>query len=443
MPIGAHPAYLPRSVISEIRIQNFKSIHDLALKPGRVTVLIGENGSGKSNILEGIAFAAGAAANKLDNEFLFNRGIRVTEDTWMRSAFPEEEIEDRKMKFGVRRNIQLSVKGGDGEPVFECSVSSMISTVDQSFAGWSVHAPIHKGELEEALLDEQFAQGVEQEAEALRQRIRDNASAESKSPTEALNSIDTALKLLAGHSRLNRQKKKEFGVHASTLGLADFVIFAPENTVLRTPPPEGAILPLGTRGEGLIRLLQSFTDPNLTDPGIIGRFADLNERLRLFGWFDELLAPDETATMQARLQIRDRWLAPERAVFDQRSANEGFLYLLFYFALMMSWRTPRFFSLDNLDSALNPKLCSALMRQISELATKYDKQVICTTHNPALLDGLDLHDDTQRLYTVRRDSDGHTVVHRVRAPQPQPGETPVQLSEAFIRGILGGLPDHF
>ena len=169
----------------------------------------------------------------------------------------------------------------------------------------------------------------------------------------------------------------------------------------------------------------------------------MKERLRLFGWFEDFLVPDEAATAEARLQIRDRWLAVERAVFDQRSTNEGFLYLLFYFTLLMSWRTPRFFALDNVDNALNPKLCSELMRQIAELAKKYGKQVICTTHNAAILDGLNLHDDTQRLYAVRRDSDGHTVVHRVRPPKPMPGETPVRLSEAFMRGIIGGLPDHF
>jgi predicted ATPase len=169
----------------------------------------------------------------------------------------------------------------------------------------------------------------------------------------------------------------------------------------------------------------------------------MKENLRLFGWFDDLLAPDEAATAEARLQIRDRWLAPDRAVFDQRSANEGFLYLLFYFALLMSKRTPRFFALDNLDTALNPKLCSILMEKITELANQNGKQVICTTHNPAILDGLNLNDEEQRLYTVGRDSAGHTTVRRVHAPRPQPGEMPVRLSEAFMRGLIGGLPDNF
>src|SRR5678816_902697 len=75
--------------VNRIHIKNFKSIVDLRLELGPVNVFIGENGSGKSNILEALAFAAAAASSKLDNEFLVSRGIRVTDPRFMRSAFAE------------------------------------------------------------------------------------------------------------------------------------------------------------------------------------------------------------------------------------------------------------------------------------------------------------------------------------------------------------------
>ncbi|NJR21030.1 MAG: AAA family ATPase [Richelia sp. CSU_2_1] len=89
-------------MIKEIKIQNYKSIHKLKLELGRVTVLIGENGSGKSNILEAIALASAAADDKLDNEFLASRGIRVTEPQLMRSAFEKDDS---------ARDIKLSLLG--------------------------------------------------------------------------------------------------------------------------------------------------------------------------------------------------------------------------------------------------------------------------------------------------------------------------------------------
>ena len=120
-------------VISEIRIRNFKSIHDLTLKPGRVTVLIGENGSGKSNILEGIGFAAAAAADKLDGEFLFNRGIRVTEPKWMMSAFAiaNSEVEERN-------DIAIQILDEGLADDLALSASPEFDSEDSSFVRWNV-----------------------------------------------------------------------------------------------------------------------------------------------------------------------------------------------------------------------------------------------------------------------------------------------------------------
>ena len=77
-------------MIERIHIKNFKSIYDLDINVGRINLFIGENGSGKSNLLEALVFVSASQSNKLDNEFLVLRGIRVTEPVLMRSAFKEE-----------------------------------------------------------------------------------------------------------------------------------------------------------------------------------------------------------------------------------------------------------------------------------------------------------------------------------------------------------------
>src|SRR3984893_10843845 len=101
-------------MIRQVRINNYKSIPVLNLDLGRATVLIGANGSGKSNILEAIALASAAAQNKLDNEFLTSRGIRMTETRFMRSAF------DKPLTSGDA--IKVTVQG-DNEVAFDCYLS--------------------------------------------------------------------------------------------------------------------------------------------------------------------------------------------------------------------------------------------------------------------------------------------------------------------------------
>ena len=81
-------------MITEFNVENYKSIKKLSIKLGRINVLIGENGCGKSNILESLVLASAATQNKLDNEFLSSRGLRVTKPQLMRSAFEKNSISE-------------------------------------------------------------------------------------------------------------------------------------------------------------------------------------------------------------------------------------------------------------------------------------------------------------------------------------------------------------
>ena len=219
--------------------------------------------------------------------------------------------------------------------------------------------------------------------------------------------------------------------------LAEFLVYAPENSALRTFQSEGQILPLGIKGEGLFSHLKSLTRSKSRL-----RMEKIKECLKLIDWFENFNIPEDLDPGERSIRIRDRYL-PDSALFDPRSANEGFLFLLFYVTLFTSPDTPAFFSIDNIDSSLNPKLCTALLQQIAVLAKEFKKQVILTTHNPAVLDGLDLNDDEQRLFVVERNKTGHTRARRVEPPKVSAGQVPVSLSEAFMRGYIGGLPKNF
>jgi len=115
----------------------------------------------------------------------------------------------------------------------------------------------------------------------------------------------------------------------------------------------------------------------------------------------------------------------------------------FYFALFVSDNTPDFFAIDNIDASLNPKLCRHLIKELVILGKKFNKQAILTTHNPAVLDGLNLDDSDQKLFVVYRNKLGYTKVKQILKPETPQGQEPVKLSEAFLRGYIGGLPKGF
>ncbi|MEG5159535.1 AAA family ATPase [Microcoleus sp. AT3-A2] len=402
-------------MIGEVRIENYKSIQKLKLELGRVTVLIGENGCGKSNILEAIALASAAADDKLDNEFLASRGIRVTEPQLMRSAFEKEKLD---------KDIKIDIIGNNQEK-FSCLLDNDNSPYSQWIDKESVYSMM--AYLENNNIIASLGNQVEISDE-LKKKLP---------PDETVLSMLKYLHNSFRHLDERRKIAAQENIFSLKFYLLRFTIYSPENQALRTFEKEGQIQPLGINGEGLFKLLKFLNSDNQA------RLNEIKKKLQLIDWFQDFEAPPDLSNIQNSLQIKDRYLDPDLNYFDQRSSNEGFLFLLFYFALFISDITPNFFAIDNIDASLNPRLCRRLIQELEQLAKKHDKQVIFTTHNPAILDGLDLEDDEQRLFVIYRNQLGHTKARRILKPKPLEGQEPVKLSEAFLRGYIGGLPKNF
>jgi len=354
-------------MIKKVHIQNFKSINNLEIETGRINLFIGENGSGKSNLLEALVFASASDSNKLDNEFLTSRGIRVTAPELMRSAFEEK----------LSQNIKIYLS-------FTGDVSTNYEFVNENTA---------------------YSQWYELASKII--------NALSNTEEEIL-------------QWFNRRKN-----------IVNFIIYSPENSSLRNFYKEGQIEPLGINGEGLLKLLNVVN--NYEDKSYINT---IKESLELFNWFKAIKIPNSLSHSEDKVEIKDKFLYKS---FDQRSANEGFLFILFYITLIVAKETPKAFAIDNIDASLNPKLCTKLMTVLTDLAKKYDKQIFLTTHNPAILDGIDLNDEEQKLFTVSRNKNGHTRMKEitVESKPKSSDDEPLKLSEAFLRGYLGGLPKGF
>jgi hypothetical protein len=100
---------------------------------------------------------------------------------------------------------------------------------------------------------------------------------------------------------------------------------------------------------------------------------------------------------------------------------------------------------DNVDQALNPRLAQKLMAALCSWSGSLNggQQWLMTAHNPAILDGLPLTDPEVRLFTMDRDSDGHTVVRRIdleTALSVRPNQD-WTLSRMWMNGLLGGVPN--
>ncbi len=375
-------------MIDKINIKNFKSVEDLTLEPGRINVIIGANGSGKTNILEAIVMGAAASADKLDYEFIGNR-MRVTSPEFMRNAFSGINEDDIELTFSIN----------------DYTYTYKLTNSENDYRLW-----VNKN-TQESIRDkmEKFRRGLETN-EPDRIRFFEN---------DFMNIFSEEIK-----------KEEERTLLAKEI--SGFLTYTPEFSYLKKFEEQAQITPLGVKGEGLFHTLkQAFGNEE--------QMEDIKEYLHLLDWFEDIRIPNGLMSNEYKIAIKDRFIEPGLNYFDQRSSNEGFLYLLFYLVLFTSKNTPPFFAIDNIETAFNPKLCTELIVALNQLAKKYNKQVIITTHNAAILDGIDLNDDSQRLFVTSRNREGKTRIERIRH---KPG-TKMKLSELWTKGVIGGLPDNF
>lgn len=380
-------------MLNAVDVKNYKSIQKLNLELGRVNLFIGENGCGKSNVIEALCLASAAEADKLDNNFLSSRGIRVTSSKLMRSNFNTSNC---------NRPIDIIIKAENNTESYKYSLEND----NEPYSKWTYNKgfPVPRDIVKEIFED-----------------------LHSREPSK---DVDSLLEMLT--ERLSKREIKK----SSLEWFSNFVIYSPENSALRNFYEEGQLEPLGVNGAGLLKLLKVI---NENDEEAL---LDIKKALNLFGWYKDIKIPSNFNKSNDKIEISDRYIS---SIIDQRSANEGFLFVLFYVSLIVSKDTPKVFAIDNVDASLNPKLCTKLMRILVELSEKYHKQIFLTTHNPAILDGLNIRDENQKLFVVSRNNKGQTLVKNISSKKAfkslDGGD--VKFSEAFLRGYLGGLPKGF
>lgn len=393
-------------MIRTIHVDGFKSIKSQDIPLGRLNCFIGANGAGKSNVLEAIGVLGAAAKGTVDDEALLRRGVRPGVPRLYKSSFADDVTPP---------HIHLSATGDNGETYRV----TLLNPLDRPRPAWQF-----KTEYLSDGSDEIVSDGV-------RTRRPDNMP-----KTSGL----AALKLLGIDA--------ENSASLLMQGLQQYALYTPNTLALRgmvtDPQPRE---PVGLSGGLLAEGFESLRRQVLEDNDSL--FDDI---VGLIDWVSGIDAVQTAGALMSPsvprakhvLRFTDRFMQSNRNTLTAYDASEGALYVLFSAILCMSPTSPRFFAIDNLDQALNPRLASRLLSRIGQWLKQSSPQaqMLFTCHNPGVLDGLDLSDDEVRLFTVDRNSNGHTVVKRVQLTNElRMMNLDYPLSRLWLMGSLGALPN--
>ncbi|NBI08913.1 ATP-binding cassette domain-containing protein [Colidextribacter sp. OB.20] len=389
--------------LKKISFGNFKSLYDVSFEPGRVNVFVGANGAGKSTLLEAIGLLSAAMTDRVDSTALQRRGVRLSVPSLYKSNF--KNISRQKP------TIYLSL-GWESEVIQDLFRYDVHLTSPTDSELWKYHSEafFHNGE---------------------KKWGRSNASSKSRNSAIGGFLVDNDEKLSLG---------REMAVALSAYG-----IFQPNTMTLRgTVADPNQMTPIGLNGG---RLAEAISDLIRTEDEDIF-FGDMyiEDVLDLIDWASEITvnAPKKSSinanipTTRQIIEFTDRYMR-NSAKFTAYDASEGALYVLFMLALAMHPQGPNIFAIDSFDHALNPRLARKLTATFCEQIIQKQKCVFLTTHNPFVLDGLDLNNDDIRLFAIDRNLDGYAQITRIKISQELIKEDQ-PLSRLWINGRLGGVP---
>ncbi|MFN8457132.1 MAG: AAA family ATPase [Anaerolineae bacterium] len=393
-------------MLTKLTIQGFKSLQNVEnLELGIVNVFIGANGSGKSNLLEAVGLLSAATSNQLDDQSLLRRGVRPNTLALYQSSL-------RGMQPVKSINIHTWWRSlGNDTTEYQVEFDS---TTSARWQNWSYRQKFKHNNEEGSIIRD-----VDQEG-----------------PRSIIKNPDFLDEIVVDWQEI----------------LSDYAIFSSNTLALRgTIPDITQRQPIGLAGG---KLAEAVGDLLNAQQGTFGTLT-LDEVFELLDWVDEIaivppsreLVSASVPTLRNIIRFTDRWMGENHNQLSAYDASEGALYVLFALVLALHPQSPRLFAIDNFDQAMHPRLARATARVFCQQMLKANptRQALLTTHNPLVLDGLDLRDDRIRLFAVERNSYGATQVYRVQVSDEvlQATQDGLTLSNLWVMGRLGGVPDLF
>ncbi len=411
-------------MLQRIHVKAFKSLEDVEVNLGRVNVFIGANGSGKSNLLEAIGVLGAAAFGRVNDEALLHRGVRPGVPALYKTSF-------RNVR--PRPSIRL-----EAETTRASYSVELLNPLDAPKPAWGFKS--------EMLIDKKD------------EIKRDETKKVSRAPA----STGLTLASDAGYAALKAVEMPEGDARGDLLTLLrEYAIYAPDTGTLRGLKQDGYGLsrePVGLSGGRLAEAVtevmhdqfnREFLDPDGRGEALAGVFdsaLDMIDWAKDFGSEAPGAVPMSKSVPQPTRLVAfvDRYMATNRNRLSGYDASEGALYVLFMMVLACHTDSPAVLAVDNFDHALNPRLARALTRNICDWNEALgSRQLLLTSHNPLVLDGLPLRDPSVRLFTVERSRKGKTVVTRVTVDERlmQEAERGIPLSQQWVTGNFGGVPN--
>ena len=371
-------------MIKEIRLKNWKSFEESRLYIDPLTFIIGTNASGKSNILDALSFLCNSAKGIPVNEI--GRHTRSGTDWLIRRGADEFTL-----------SVVMDDNGDD--LIYSLSCSKDDNSLQISF-------------------------------EKLEQVSSKNNRSRMLFTTDAANKNAASPSIPTRFYQESPGKGKRLDLSRQTT-----VLYQMENLVTVKKVKEAASLV--QNGLKSIFILNPI-------PNHMRDYSPLSERLNPdAGNIAGLLAgmnPEEQERVEreltkyvcrlpekdikriwaekvgrfesdAMLYCEEEWVNGEKIEIDARSMSDGTLRFIAIVVALLTGKAGSLLVIEEVDNGLHPSRAEELVNVLKTLGEKAQTDIICTTHNPVLIDALGNEMIPFISYVTRSDETGCSIVN--------------------------------
>jgi predicted ATPase len=361
-------------IVREIHATHYRSLRSIRFPTGRLTVFVGANGVGKTNLYRALQLLQASAAGTLARELAAEGG--------MQSAFWAG-----KRRAGEPARIKLSA--GFGEPALEGVIYSYEVEI-----GVPPPVPRNAFPLEPELKEEQLVFHHRGRAHKLLERRGGSLMARDADGKRTEISRD----LLASETALGAfdEPQRFPDVHAIKQLMLDWRFYhdlrTDSGSPLRRPSLAVATPTMASDGSNLAAVLATLIHIRRDTVDLDRTIEDAFPGARL-----EVPLPEHATSFG--MVFPDH----PRRVFEARELSDGTLRYLGLAGALLSLRLPSFIALNEPESSLHPDLLEPLARLIAKASER--TQVWLVTHSERLAAALEKHGGVAPRTVIKKDGE--------------------------------------
>ena len=383
-----------------------------------LTVLLGRNGSGKTNLIEGVELLASLARGTPFNEITdIERGGTFELRGGLRSC-----IRFGRKKLGLRLNKAFVRFDGKKQPVDYCIEIAARGKIDAQLFSEKLkigdktlfNAVNSGGELMEVRYDN-FSRGR-------------NPNCQVSSSRSVLSRYEEIIRhSKASNPRLHKSTRAVRNVRSY---LRSSYIFDPQPKAMREYTRAESNPQLLRSGANLSAVLYALSKGDGEQHAALQRITEIVRQIPEEPFTEIGFAETSLGDVMAGFVANEGQEVRDGKLIDARLLSDGTLRML---AIITALETVPSFSrivIEEFDNGLHPSRAKLLVRTLSETADRHNLNVLVTTHNPAFMDALDDSQMDSVLICHGNESGGGSQVTKL-----------VDMDVAGTIGLRGGLGD--